>query len=290
MLRLAAALAIAGLLAAAQTRSDAVAPGDALHAAVRAANLSEVKRLVLAGADVNARDAMGSTPLLEASWSGDPNIVAFLLAHGAGVNIRHAQAGSTPLQYAVLTGRPAIVKLLLSSGANVDLLYRNGQTALHVAASRGNTEIVELLVRARASLSALDSNGNTPLEDAVLNGRATAVAALIRAGADISPRHSDGRGPLQEACIKGYPDIARALIDAGADPSQRDRSGQTPLDLAVAYKNAAVVAMLLRACAHEPRFQAELDEAMELATLRGQTELVRILIDSGFDKIGRAHV
>src|ERR1700728_1214508 len=281
MLRLAAAVLVGCVLAAAQPTPDALAA--ALQAAVRTGNLTEVKRLVLAGADVNARDAMGSTPLLDASWAGDPSVVAFLLAHGAEVNVRHAQAGATPLQYAVLTGRAAIVKLLLVAGARVDLPYRNGQTALHVAASRGNVEVVQLLIGAHASLAALDSDGNTALDDAVLKGRANTAAALVRAGADIRRLHADGRGPLQEACIKGFPDIARALIEAGVDPSQRDRSGQTPLDLAVAYKSAGVVTMLLRTCGGEPRFQAEQEEAMESAGLRGRTEIVKILIDSGFD-------
>jgi ankyrin repeat protein len=51
----------------------------------------------------------------------------------------------------------------------------------------------------------------------------------------------------------------------------------------VAYKNAGVVSMLLRLCGAEPRFQSEVEEAMETAALRGRTEIVKLLLDSGVD-------
>ena len=115
-------------------------PAEALHAAVRTGNLDEVERLVSSGAPVDARDALGSTPLLDAAWLGKFEIAEFLIQHGADVNARHAEAGSTPLVYSVLTGRAHLVRLLLRSGAHVSGEYRDGQTLLHVAAARGNTE------------------------------------------------------------------------------------------------------------------------------------------------------
>src|SRR5438477_3195302 len=86
--------------------------GDALHAAVRAGNLDEVKRSVSAGADVNARDPLGSTPLLIAAWSGNTEIVSFLLAHGALVNAARPEDNSTALRCAVLAAQADTVKLL----------------------------------------------------------------------------------------------------------------------------------------------------------------------------------
>jgi uncharacterized protein len=103
----------------------------------------------------------------------------------------------------------------------------------------------------------------------------------------------DGRGPLHEACIKGLAALLEPLVAAGADAVQRDRSGQTPLDLALAYKNENVVAALLHLPAAKPALQptdgsgesvgAVARDAMENATLRGQTEIARLLIEAGFD-------
>ncbi len=48
---------------------------DALHAAVRAGDLGAVRRLLAAGAEVNARDASGSTPLMSAARVGKLRIL-----------------------------------------------------------------------------------------------------------------------------------------------------------------------------------------------------------------------
>ncbi|MGA8027726.1 MAG: ankyrin repeat domain-containing protein [Bryobacteraceae bacterium] len=259
--------------------------GDALHAAVRTGRLDEVKRLINAGANVDAGDALGSTPLLDAAWSGDLEIAGFLLAHRADVNAVHTQARSTALEYAVLTGRAAMVKLLLDSGARTDLRYRDhDQSVLAIAASRGNPQVMELLLSTHADVEAVDANGNTPLDEAVLHGQATAVSLLLSHEADAKRVHLvDGRGPLHEACIKGFAAMVKPLVDAGADPAQRDRFGETPLDLALAYKNASVVSALLHLGLSLNESETAAEGAMESAVLRGQTEIAKILIASGFD-------
>jgi uncharacterized protein len=184
----------------------------------------------------------------------------------------------------VLTSRPAIVKALLNAKARVDIQYKDGQSALHAAAMRGNREIVAGLIGAGAAVDAVDNNGNTPLDEAALHGQRDAVMVLVAHGADAGRVHpADGRGPLHEASIKGFGALAQPLVDAGASLTQRDRSGQTPLDLALAYKNGPMVAVLLRLDSRLAGSDAAAGEAMETATLRGRTEIARLLIDNGFD-------
>jgi ankyrin repeat protein len=238
--------------------------GEALHAAVRAGNLSEVQRL------------------LDAAWAGNTAIAEFLIQHAADVNAHHREAGSTPLQYAVLTNRADMVRLLLKAGALTAGSYREGQSVLHMAAARGSAPIIELLLDAKADLQALDSNGNTPLDSAVLHGQTKAVEALLRHHANVRYVHPvDGRGALHEACMRGFPDLIRPLLDAGADITARDRFGQTPLDIALDYKNASTVATVLRLGQKLKDSQRIAEEAMESATLRGQTEIARILLENG---------
>ena len=117
----------------------------------------------------------------------------------------------------------------------------------------------------------------------VLHGQGDAVRLLLAHGADARRVHSEsGRGPLHEASIKGFAALAQPLVDAGAGLAQKDRSGQTPLDLALAYKNGPMVAALLRLGSRLDN-SAAAGEAMEMATLRGRTEIARLLIDNGFD-------
>jgi uncharacterized protein len=259
-------------------------PAEQIHAAVRNGNREEVARLIAQGVDVDARDALGSTPLIDAAWAGEAEICQFLIQHGANVNARHREAGSTALEYAVLTGRVAIVKLLLAAGAGVQTVYRDRKTVLHLAAERGNLQAAELLLAAHADAGAVDANDNTPLDDAILHGQLQIVMLLIEHGADVKRVHSmDNRGALHEVATKGFAKMVQPLVTAGADPTARDRSGQTPLDLALAYKNGNVVSALLQLGLHLKESEAAADEAMESATMRGQTEIARILIESGFD-------
>jgi len=257
---------------------------DRLYAAVRAGKVAEVRQLLAAGADVNVRDSLGGTPLLDAAWAGNLEITKLLLAGGADVNVRRDGVGSTALEYAVATIHTAVVHALLDAKARLDIPYTNGRNILHEAAAKGNREIVDALIGAGAPVNAIDATGKTPLDEAVLHGRAAAVAALLAHGADVERVHpADGRGPLHEAAIKGYAGLAKPLCEAGANLAQRDRSGQTPLDLALAYKNGPMVAVLLRLSAQSVDASAAAAEAMETATLRGRTEIARLLIDNGFD-------
>lgn len=257
---------------------------EALHAAVRAGNVKQAAELIDAGADVNSLDALGGTPLLTASWSGRADLVALLLSRGAAVNATHREAGSSALEYAVLTTRPDIIKLLLASGADVHRKRQNSETVLHLAASRGSPPVLELLLEAGADITATDDSGNSPLDEAVLHDRTDAVRTLLAHGAELNhPHPADGRGVLHEACMKGFPDMVELLISKGANPVLSDRFGQTPLDLALAYKNPKVIALMLQLGGSVSESQAAIDRAMESATLKGQVDIVQALLNGGFD-------
>ena len=106
---------------------SALAPEDALRTASRTGKLADVVHLVLEGADANARDTRGMTPLLFAVTGDDPEIVRFLLEHGADVKARLSSPGGEPTEIA-----------------------RGGTTVLHAAVSHGNAQIVQLLLSAHA--------------------------------------------------------------------------------------------------------------------------------------------
>jgi uncharacterized protein len=269
------------------------AAADALHQAVRDGNLADVERLVKSGASVNSTDEAGSTPLLDAAFSGRLEIARFLLASGADPNTGNVESGATPLIYAVLSSRSAMLQLLLAFGAQVNSKSRNGESMLHLAATKDNQEVVHLLLEAHADLAALDVDGRTPLDSAILHSQAGTASLLVKQGADVKHVHAtDGRSPLHEACMKGLAALIGPLVEAGADAVQRDRSGQTPLDLALAYKNENAVAALLHLAPTKAAVQENdggatvrevAREAMENATVRGQTEIARLLIGAGFD-------
>ena len=152
------------------------------------ADLDSVKSLLAEGADVNAKDWLGKTPLLHACVHGSPNpdVVKALLAAGADINV-HDKGGTTPLIAAVTTargtGQATIIRELLAAGADVNAKDASGGTALMQASADGNTEAVTLLLAKGAKVSIRTANGITALSLAEQYNRPQIIELLKRAGA-----------------------------------------------------------------------------------------------------------
>ncbi|KAJ3075666.1 hypothetical protein HDU99_001493, partial [Rhizoclosmatium hyalinum] len=141
------------------------------------------------GADVNAMESNGSTPLIYAAQNGHTETVDLLLSKGAHINATESD-GSSSLMKASRKGYAKTVKLLLSKGADVNarnkvvwklqLFYgvSHGWTALMYAAESGHTDIVITLLSEGADVNAQKSYGWTSLMLASKNGHTKTVEVL----------------------------------------------------------------------------------------------------------------
>ena len=86
-----------------------------LGRAARDGDVASIKRLVNAGAPLDAADANAETPLMKAAQNGQVGSIAALLDAGADPNA--GTRGGTPLERAALYGRLEAVKVLLAGGA-----------------------------------------------------------------------------------------------------------------------------------------------------------------------------
>ncbi|MCA9753909.1 MAG: ankyrin repeat domain-containing protein [Gemmatimonadetes bacterium] len=151
--------------------------------------------LIDAGANPDAADALGRTPLHDAAERGVDWAVRALLDAGAQVNaLDHDRA--TPLHRAASS---AVATRLLDAGADPDLRDRDGRTPLHAAIGAGRTDVVELLLDRGASPAAVDVDGRTPLHLAAGSGQGLVVDRLLDLGADPAARDEAGRTPLDDA-------------------------------------------------------------------------------------------
>ena len=253
-----------------------VAAAD-LHDAVRSGKLDRVQEEVSRGGNVNERDNLGATPLLDAVWSGNLEIAAYLIAQGARVNVSHAEGGSTPMAYAVIKNDLKMAELLLSKGADVKAADHSGATPLHLAVDRGYQKIAELMLEHGADVNARDKSGAAPLDEAAVRGYAALAGVLIARSARIDEENPErGATPLNEAAAKGNRPIVELLLSRGADRNRRDRNGLIPLENAVRGRHLAVAELLL-----EGVKPAALDGLILEAALKGQTEIADLLIAKG---------
>lgn len=153
---IAAALAALLLVVAGGPPSAGQEPAGAdasLHAAAFAGDVAAVRRLIAAGADLDAKDPYGSTPLAIAATFGKTDVARALVDAGADPTVANP-AGSTALHIAALFGRVEIVKALLAKGAPRFLRDGEGSTAFDIVAAP-LAEDRELYDRLEAALGPL---------------------------------------------------------------------------------------------------------------------------------------
>lgn len=169
-----------------------------LHWAVFHDKIDLTKQLVDAGADVKARNRYGVPVLYAGCQNGNKDIVQLLLEKGADPN-EALRGGETPLMTASRTGKPGPVKALLAHGATLDAKDRKDQTAIMWAAAEGNVEAVDILIEAGADYRTPLKSGFTPLFFAVREGRTEVVLRLLEAGLNVNDpmqiERKSGNGP-----------------------------------------------------------------------------------------------
>jgi ankyrin repeat protein len=157
-------------------------------------NLPEVCRHLSVGADVNAKNSHGDTPLHKASYEGNVQVVKELREHGANTEVKDCN-GRTPLHLTCYWGHLAVVNELLSPNDSNDTT-----TILGKRKSRG------------ADIQAKDCDGNTPLHFASIRGHLPVVKALVSGGANILAGNACGGVPIHYAVNERKSEVAKYLL------------------------------------------------------------------------------
>ncbi len=288
-------------------------PDGQLLEAIHHGDTRGVQAALKAGAGVNARGELGTTPLMHAAAYAPIESLRVLLEAGADANAA-SDAGFTPLMWAA--SDPAKLKLLLAHKADVRARSRDGNTALILARQNGFSASVPVLLAAGApDEDGMDAAGRPILKmsrDLLLQDRAIGIEpmhlaahgnqmfnAVFISGGAVEPVRAmldggfDPNATVQNvtlqlpalamAAVQGNLAQVRELLARGADPNRRGARGLTPLMAATVreFQDPALIEALLNKGA-EVDARDELGRtALDWALLQGETDVVRKLRAAG---------
>jgi cytohesin len=235
-----------------------------IHDAAGTGDIEAVKKHLAEGADVNAKDNSGWTPLHHAAIVGQKEIVELLIDNSADVNAK-ALDGETPLDSAITFKHPELADVLRKHGAKTGD-WLNADNSIHSAAGVGHIEAVKQHLAKGADVNTKDGDGDTPLDWAIIRNH-TETADLLR-------KHGGKTGDELKAADKPTVPVAEAAqlepptakapdisidfaaesgnieavkqhLDAGTDVNVGRLSGITPLHYAAYHGHKEVAELLI---------------------------------------------
>jgi ankyrin repeat protein len=282
------ALSIVLLLQAAQPDGATL-----LHWAAHWDDLNTADKLIRAGADPNATNEYGVTPLVLAcengsaamvgkllfagakptetalmtcSWTGNPEALKLLLDRGSDPNAKETQRGQTALMWALDQKHLDAARILIEHGADINAHSRNGFTPLLFAAKQGDLAAVRTLLEAGARV-----NDGTPLKNRPAGRRAAPAAD------DGDPGVPDGMTPLLMATVSGHEDIALLLLENGADPNAADGTGATALHYSILDGMAMIGAVSTKLAVNNYVFRPNMTALIKALLARGSKPNPRLV-------------
>jgi len=181
--------------------------------------------------------------LMIASAKGLIKEVDRLVEMGANINA-YNEEGATPLIFAVSNNEAGTVEALLKYSPRLDEITVNSETALMIAVKNDYLDIAEMLLRSEAEIDFTDHHGASPLHYSALYGYIEMTDLLLYYEAVVDTKSDEGLTPLHTAIWAGFPDISDLLIQNGANMEARDNEGYTPFLFAASFGDTLIMDIL----------------------------------------------
>jgi ankyrin repeat protein len=185
-----------------------------LRYAVSTFDLDAVRLLLLFGANSNAKDHAGLTPLYTATEVVFLEGAKMLLRYGADPNLSAGLNKETPFAASLKEGRTHIAQLYLEHGAQADVIMANGNTPfIQAMDSLTDISVVEMMLKFGTDPNGKNQHGETALFRAINASRFDVVQLLLDRNAN--PNLPGPKHMLWPAVHK--PDILEILLAKGAN-------------------------------------------------------------------------
>ncbi|OAL20471.1 hypothetical protein AYO20_11491 [Fonsecaea nubica] len=254
-----------------------------LHLAAELGNIELCRILLDSGkiSDLDVRNSEGQTAVFIAAWHARPDVLSLLFGANADIEVPEVE-GWRPL-HAAYDSVP-VTRLLLEYGAIVDSTTQKKETPLFVAIDRGYEDVSKELLGYGADPLAATDAGRTPLHEAAV--ASDDIFQLVLKHTDMlnksaDPRDAQNRSPLSIAAGGGRVDVVKALSQRqDVDINQKDAEGHTPLWFAVARGLDEVAEVLLKSPQFNLTTSAEAPEGLlRLATKHRSQLTLQLLLD-----------
>jgi ankyrin repeat protein len=280
-----------------------------LHGAAYWGGLENMRVLLDYGANPNAENKEGETPLHLVSQSrlsyqerhGGVGIVRLLLEHGVDLNARRKD-GWTSLHLAAFKGRVEVAQVLLDHGANANTETEGGETALHLVVLQGRQYHQEerlqhctAITGAWCGRERTAERQLTTLHLAAYTGRVEIAQLLLDHGANAKLETDEGEMVLHIVSRGEYDSqergvgTARLLLERGVDVNAREKEGWTSLHCAALEGKVEVAQLLLNHGANASMETDEGETALHIVS-RGEYDseehgsgIARLLLERGVD-------
>jgi ankyrin repeat protein len=247
-----------------------------------------VRLLLDRGADVEAQNNHGSTPLHLAASRMSQETVQLLIEFSANINLRNNK-GQTALHNALQRGHLGIMQLILNHGADVDALDNDGSTLLHLAISEASMEAVQLLLEHGANIKLQNDMGQTLLHQVLESGfpfwaqYLETTRLLLINGSDVDAQDHGLSAPLHIASCRGLTEAAELLLKYGSNVHMHNSDGCTPLHCATRYKHLDTMRLLLERDADVDASDHTQSTPLHLASCEGSLGAVQLLLEHRAD-------
>ncbi|HEV7403688.1 MAG TPA: ankyrin repeat domain-containing protein [Chthoniobacteraceae bacterium] len=205
---------------------------DSCNRAVVAKNRRLIELFLGSGFDLNAKGALGRTPLLTAALQQDWPLVTELLKAGANPNLPD-DAGATVLMAAVTAPQSFHIEELVKSGADVKAKDRQGHTALHYAVSTLQPANIAALLRCQAPVTGSCCEGSDLLDHAFATARQDIIVPILEAEPGNLTWNTEARAFLAKAVANRHQTLTKLTLSKFAGPPTPEGKAQPLLAYAL---------------------------------------------------------